>query len=197
MKYTILLIATLLMASCSLIKFDINGIPREQTAVKKINRDLWIGRPLTEVMTHKAFAVLPLEKREGIPGSMILVFKNSGGHYSSSNCAAYSHFGGCSAIGTEIVCNHVFSIENDKIKDYDRIGACVEEEDPNFRPTSTHQLSEGKNKLGKERTPASVGTKSLLQIDERRGCCSHHGGVSHCSGGALFCQDGWVSGCGC
>lgn len=39
--------------------------------------------------------------------------------------------------------------------------------------------------------------KRLLEIDERRGCCSHHGGVSHCSNGVLYCNDGWVSGCGC
>lgn len=48
-----------------------------------------------------------------------------------------------------------------------------------------------------DRVPASVETKRLLEIDERRGCCSHHGGVSHCSAGSLYCNDGWISGCGC
>lgn len=198
MKKTILLLTILLLSSCSLIKFDINGIPREAKVVQRMNKELWLGRPLAEVMTHKAFAVLPFEKREGVPGSMVLVFKNSGGHYSSSNCAAYGNWGGCSAIGSEIVCNHVFSIEENKIKDYDRIGACLDEEDPKFRPTSSVQkISKKEIKRPVTRTPASIETKRLFEIDERRGCCSHHGGVSHCSSGSLFCQDGWVSGCGC
>lgn len=48
------------------------------------------------------------------------------------------------------------------------------------------------------RNPASTTElKRLIEIDERRGCCSHHGGVSHCSSGTLYCNDGWASGCGC
>lgn len=30
-----------------------------------------------------------------------------------------------------------------------------------------------------------------------RGCCSYHGGIDYCSYGALYCKDGWISGCGC
>lgn len=53
-------------------------------------------------------------------------------------------------------------------------------------------------KLETSRSPASsIELKRLIEIDERRGCCSHHGGVSHCSYGTLYCQDGWTSGCGC
>lgn len=49
-----------------------------------------------------------------------------------------------------------------------------------------------------KRGPASsIEIKRLIEIDERRGCCSHHGGVSHCSFGTLYCKDGWASGCGC
>lgn len=48
------------------------------------------------------------------------------------------------------------------------------------------------------RTPASVETKRLLEIDERQGCCSHHNGVSHCSFGRIICNDGSASpSCGC
>lgn len=164
MKKTILLLITLLISSCSFIKFDINGIPREAKVAQTTNKDLWLGRPLSEVMTHKSFAVLPFEKREGGPGSIVLVFKNSGGHYSSSNCAAYGNFGGCSAIGSEIVCNHVFSIEENKIKDYDRIGACLDEEDPKFRPTSALQrLSKDAINKHLSRIPASSETKKTTR----------------------------------
>ena len=49
-----------------------------------------------------------------------------------------------------------------------------------------------------DRSLASIeNVKKLIEIDERRGCCSHHGGVSHCSNGTLYCNDGWISGCGC
>lgn len=48
------------------------------------------------------------------------------------------------------------------------------------------------------RSPASVETKRLLEIDERQGCCSHHNGVSHCSYGRIICNDGSASpSCGC
>ena len=50
------------------------------------------------------------------------------------------------------------------------------------------------------RVPASTQSEQiekLIEIDQRRGCCSHHGGVSFCSNGNLYCNDGWVSGCGC
>lgn len=30
-----------------------------------------------------------------------------------------------------------------------------------------------------------------------QGCCSHYGGISYCSGGTLYCTDGWVSRCRC
>ena len=37
-----------------------------------------------------------------------------------------------------------------------------------------------------------------IKIDERRGCCSHHGGVCGCSHGSAVCCDGSYSpSCGC
>lgn len=53
------------------------------------------------------------------------------------------------------------------------------------------------SKIETKREPASAEFSRLIEIDERRGCCSHHGGVSSCSGGTLYCNDGTVSGCGC
>lgn len=54
-----------------------------------------------------------------------------------------------------------------------------------------------KESVKANRAPASVDMKRLLEIDERQGCCSHHGGVSGCSGTTLYCNDGTASGCGC
>lgn len=53
-----------------------------------------------------------------------------------------------------------------------------------------------KEEVKPERVNELVTVQELLEV-ERRGCCSHHGGVSHCSMGSLICSDGWVSSCGC
>ena len=36
-----------------------------------------------------------------------------------------------------------------------------------------------------------------FDANARRGCCSNHGGVSHCNDGVLICNDGASSSCGC
>jgi len=44
---------------------------------------------------------------------------------------------------------------------------------------------------------ANEGTLSVLAV-ERRGCCSHHGGVCGCEKGRALCCDGKLSpSCGC
>ena len=54
-----------------------------------------------------------------------------------------------------------------------------------------------------DRDPPRVDWKSLCTrnyqpIEERRGCCSHHGGVCGCQGGRALCCDGTLSpSCGC
>ena len=197
MRNLIIILALFITSSCGMLKFDINGIKDDHPKnIAPSNRDLWLGRSSSEVITHKAFAVLPLQRREGSKDSYVMVFKNSGGTYSSSNCAAYGNWGGCSALGSEIVCNHVFTVENNIVTDYDRIGACMDEELSMYAPLKpSKSLSHNSNP--QDRKPASIELKRLNEIDERSGCCSHHGGISHCSSGTLYCSDGWTSGCGC
>ena len=44
----------------------------------------------------------------------------------------------------------------------------------------------------------SLAVAHNLKVDNRRGCCSHHGGVCGCSGGRAVCCDGSYSpSCGC
>lgn len=46
--------------------------------------------------------------------------------------------------------------------------------------------------------PDKTLAKSTVRTDERRGCCSHHGGVCGCSDGRAMCCDGTLSPtCGC
>lgn len=45
-------------------------------------------------------------------------------------------------------------------------------------------------------SPASYNQYRVPRQD-LRGCCSYHGGINYCSYGRLYCNDGWVSGCGC
>jgi hypothetical protein len=46
--------------------------------------------------------------------------------------------------------------------------------------------------------PAEVSEEHTLLSVERRGCCSHHGGVCGCEKGRALCCDGRLSpSCGC
>jgi len=46
--------------------------------------------------------------------------------------------------------------------------------------------------------PGEVSGKHIVPSIERRGCCSHHGGVCGCEKGRALCCDGRLSPtCGC
>lgn len=52
-----------------------------------------------------------------------------------------------------------------------------------------HSQSQEQQRLLREVVPANPVFTDLA----RRGCCSHHGGVSGCSGGSVTCVDGSFS----
>lgn len=136
MKYSILImISFFLLTSCGSIKFDINGIPgnHPEAQIRHPNKTFWIGRSSDEVITHREFALMPFERREGGNGSKVWVFKNSGGFVSSSNCYVGQFGGSCSGSGGEVACNHVFFIADKTVTNYERSGACSEEQ-LKFRP---------------------------------------------------------------
>jgi hypothetical protein len=135
MKFLFLSLLFLLISSCSFVKFNIHGIP-DKEGVAKIqypNKFFWIGRSSDEVLTHREFAILPLDRREGENGDKVFVFKNTGGFYSSNSCLVGQFGGSCSGSSGEITCNHVFFIRGKKVTNYERMGSCSEEQ-LRFRP---------------------------------------------------------------
>lgn len=59
------------------------------------------------------------------------------------------------------------------------------------RPWNNQDLTEQTNR-------GQLYTRNYQPTEQRRGCCSHHGGVCGCQGGRALCCDGTLSpSCGC
>lgn len=84
--------------------------------LREANKDFWVGRTSDELFVHPYFAVLPLEKR------------------AAGSKAVWSFRSEDKKGGSEVACNHVFQIESGVIKNYGRVGVCIEKEQYEFRP---------------------------------------------------------------
>lgn len=110
------LIALLFIVSCA-------SNPRpsgqaDQVAPQVTNKDLWMGREWKELALHPIYATLTLRERDAGDGLEVKSFENYGGRTAKFNHMSYS------ATGKDIICNHVFTLQNKKIIDFYRVGDC-------------------------------------------------------------------------
>lgn len=124
----------LILSSCAQLNGTslFNGKKTDHATVPVVsNRSFWLGKTSDDLVLHPIFATKAMERRQASNGKEVIAFKNKGGHTANHNNKA---FGGFNSTYSEVTCNHVFYLQNDKITDYKRIGECTEEEDPALRP---------------------------------------------------------------
>lgn len=123
-------LAIFLLPSCTIAKWANPPRQEEMHAEAAGNKPFWLGRNSDDLILHPVFATKQMDRRKASNGQEVITFKNSLGRKGTSGV------GMSSFSVTEIECNHVFYLQNDKITDYQRIGNCTEEEDPALRPAT-------------------------------------------------------------
>lgn len=137
---TLFLAFAFLFTSCA-IKTSVKLPKVPVLAEKTTNRELWLGRSGDELLLHPIFASLPMESRVTTTKVEVRSFKNSGGTVSNQSCSISSYYskgygsgsGFCSDSRLEIMCNHIFYIQNNRISDYKKVGQCYGDR-VDFRP---------------------------------------------------------------
>ena len=85
----------------------------------------WMDRSADDLFTHPYFASMPMQKRDTENGVKVYSFRNSAGTVAKSGCVSNGWgYSSCDGSATEVACNHVFTISENKVKNYQRVGAC-------------------------------------------------------------------------
>jgi hypothetical protein len=128
-------LAIFLLPSCTIAKWANPPRHEEVHAEAGTNKPFWLGRNSDDLILHPVFATKQMDRRKASNGQEVITFKNSLGRQGTSG------IGGSSFSVTEVECNHVFYLKNDKITDYQRVGNCTETEDPALRPSTPPMIS--------------------------------------------------------
>lgn len=127
------------------------------------NAVVWMNRSEDDVLTHPIFATLKMEKRKTESGIKMYSFRNSGGYSTKTNCTGGSWNAECNSNQNEISCNHLFTIKEKVVTNYQRIGDCASEQ-LKFRPVENGEA------VLTEREKAFFGKRTIANEPMKKEC---------------------------
>ncbi|MBY0515392.1 MAG: hypothetical protein K2P81_00685 [Bacteriovoracaceae bacterium] len=133
MKIIILLSCLIMLQSCAIIKWANTSAKTTSSELteSRSNKELWIGKVADDLVLHPIFATKEMNSRKASNGIEVITFKNSAGINGKNQMGT---FGSSYSNSMEVACNHVFYLKEKIIYDYQRVGDCTVEEDPNYAP---------------------------------------------------------------